>query len=267
VTPASIRQDGSLERAWTGPGGLRATLTHYRAAERHAAHAHGHHQVSFVLAGELVERLEGKDHVARSYWRGHKPAGARHSDEWGADGVLVFTLNLDDGFAAGACLSAEPGWHAVEEPGTVRSLVRLIASGPGAEIRREAALDLLGADARPASPAGAVPHWLARVRDSIHDSPEVLAIEAAAREAGVHRSQLARMFRRHYGVPPSVYRRRLLLARAADALARSPTPLAQVAADAGFCDQSHLSRALRSETGLTPAQLRRLLHRRHSSKN
>ena len=267
MTPVSIRQDGSLERSWNGPDGLRATLTHYRAAERHAAHAHDHRQVSFVLAGELSEHLEGRHHVARSFWRGHKPAGARHSDEWGANGVLVFTLNVDDQFAAAAGLSAEPGWRAVEEPEAVRSLVRLFTSGAGADVRREAALELLAADARPASASRAVPLWLARVRDSIHDSPEVLAIEAAAREAGVHRSQLARMFRRHYGVPPSVYRRRLLLARAADALARSQTPLAQVAADAGFCDQSHLSRALRSETGLTPAQLRRLLHRRHSSKN
>ena len=266
MTPATVRQDGSIERAWTCPGGLRATLTHYRAAARQAVHAHGHHQVSFVLAGELGEQLEGKEHVARSCWRGHKPAGARHSDEWGADGVLVFTLNLEEEFAAEAGLSDEPGWRAVADPEAVRALVRVFACGE-ADGRREAALDLVASDADAPYPSGAPPLWLARVRDAIHDAPEVIGVGAAARAAGVHRGQLARMFRRHYGVPPSVYRRRLLVARAADALARSDAPLARVAAEAGFCDQSHLSRVLLRETGFTPAQLRRMLHRRHSSKN
>jgi AraC-like DNA-binding protein len=67
------------------------------------------------------------------------------------------------------------------------------------------------------------------------------------------------MFKRFYGMAPSVYRRRVLLGRAACALARSHLPLAQVAAESGFYDQAHLSRVMRSEIGLTPAEARALL--------
>jgi transcriptional regulator GlxA family with amidase domain len=62
-------------------------------------------------------------------------------------------------------------------------------------------------------------------------------------------------------MPPSIYRRRVLLGRAACALARSQLPLAQVAAETGFYDQAHLTRVMRSETGLTPAEARALLQK------
>jgi AraC family transcriptional regulator len=69
------------------------------------------------------------------------------------------------------------------------------------------------------------------------------------------------VFRQFYGSPPSIYRRQVLVGRAVNALIRSSASFAQVAADAGFCDQSHLSRALRTHTGLTPAQLRSLMRK------
>jgi transcriptional regulator GlxA family with amidase domain len=45
---------------------------------------------------------------------------------------------------------------------------------------------------------------------------------------------------------------------AADALAASTTPISQVAYDAGFSDQSHLTRAFGRFAGLTPAAYRSL---------
>jgi AraC family transcriptional regulator len=256
-----MAQELSLQRAWTCPNGLGATLTHYPAAGRHFLHFHDHLQVSFVLAGWLSEELEGREHVAGGLSRGHKPAGARHSDAWGDEGVLVFTLRLGESLAAAAGLDAEPGWTSLSGPGDVGALVRSFAEGGDPAAREEAAMDLLACD-REAEPVRAEPPlWLRRARDAIHDAPEALGIDQAAREAGVHRAHLSRLFRRHYGVPPSVYRRRLLLCRAAAALVRSEAPLAQVAAEAGFCDQSHLSRAMRADTGLTPALARRLLRK------
>ena len=70
---------------------------------------------------------------------------------------------------------------------------------------------------------------------------------------GTDRFTLARHFRRAFGTSPDRYRtrRRLDLARAA---IESGIPLAQAAADAGFADQSHMTRQFKQAYGLTPAR-------------
>jgi transcriptional regulator GlxA family with amidase domain len=69
------------------------------------------------------------------------------------------------------------------------------------------------------------------------------------------------MFRRHYGVSIATYLRRLRLDRAAAKLAGSDAPVARIAAEEGFADQSHFTRAFTCHTGVTPARYRRLTSR------
>jgi AraC-like DNA-binding protein len=70
--------------------------------------------------------------------------------------------------------------------------------------------------------------------------------------AGTDRFTIARHFRRAYGTSPDRFRamRRVALARAAIERGR---PLAQAAAEAGFADQSHMTRQFKRAYGLTPA--------------
>ena len=70
---------------------------------------------------------------------------------------------------------------------------------------------------------------------------------------GTDRFTLARHFRRALGTSPDRYRtmRRLALARAA---IESGLPLTQAAANAGFADQSHMTRQFKRTYGLTPAR-------------
>jgi len=82
-----------------------------------------------------------------------------------------------------------------------------------------------------------------------------------ATEFGVHRVHLARAFRDHYGTSLSRHLQRARLVRARRLLAATDLTLADVAATAGFADQSHLTRSVRSALGTTPAALRRTLHR------
>jgi AraC-like DNA-binding protein len=69
--------------------------------------------------------------------------------------------------------------------------------------------------------------------------------------AGIDRFTIARHFRRAFGTSPDRYRtlRRLALARTA---IESGRPLARAAADAGFADQSHMTRQFKQSYGLTP---------------
>jgi AraC-like DNA-binding protein len=73
------------------------------------------------------------------------------------------------------------------------------------------------------------------------------------RITGIDRFTLARHFRRALGTSPDQYRtmRRLALARAAIENGQS---LARAAAEAGFADQSHMTRQFKRTYGLTPAR-------------
>jgi AraC family transcriptional regulator len=61
------------------------------------------------------------------------------------------------------------------------------------------------------------------------------------------------------GVSVGDYVRRLRLEWAANELATSELPLADVAIGAGFVDQSHFTRAFKRHTGVTPGRFRALL--------
>ena len=111
-------------------------------------------------------------------------------------------------------------------------------------------------DGRSAPP----PPWLRQLRERV-DAGDATSVGELAAEFGVHRVHLARAFRDHYGTSLSRHLQRARLVRARRLLAATDLPLVEVAASAGFADQSHLTRSVRSALGTTPAALRRTLHR------
>lgn len=98
------------------------------------------------------------------------------------------------------------------------------------------------------------PRWL---DDALRLARQQQSLQRIAAEVERHPSHLAREFRRHEGVSIGEYARRCRLELAARALATSEATLAQVAIDAGFCDQSHFTRAFQRIFGSTPAEYRR----------
>ena len=101
------------------------------------------------------------------------------------------------------------------------------------------------------------PSWLERARECVHDRFAAgLSVADIAGEVRVHPAHLAREFRRHYGVAIGAYARRLRLESAAMRLATTDDPLAAIAYDSGFANQSHFTRAFKRHTGLTPARYR-----------
>ena len=94
---------------------------------------------------------------------------------------------------------------------------------------------------------------VARVRTFLRAHvTESVSIEDLARLAGLSKFYLLRAFVGEEGVSPHVYQMELRLARARTLLARGASP-SFAAHAAGFADQSHLTRRLRSACGLTPA--------------
>jgi AraC-like DNA-binding protein len=102
------------------------------------------------------------------------------------------------------------------------------------------------------------PGWLLRVRELLEaESQDPPTMGQLSTLAGVHPVYLARAFRQRYGCSVGAYVRRLQVGRAAVMLENPSTPLSRVAADAGFADQSHMTRRVADQTGLTPGAWRR----------
>jgi len=237
--------------------GMIASLAYYTAAARQRLHSHEFSQVSFLLAGAMLERLEGTEHELHSAAVGYKPAGSRHEDHWGREGALIFSVRLPPDARPGAACE---GWVLHAQSKAVSALVKACLHAPTIATRGEAVGDLLALGYGRDEPIGArTPPWVEAVRCRINDAPDEVAIETLAEEAGVDRSHLSRIFRSCFGVPPSIYRRRILAARAVQAVTQQQQRFSEVAAQAGFSDQAHMTRTLHDQVGVSPGRLRRML--------
>jgi AraC family transcriptional regulator len=120
-------------------------------------------------------------------------------------------------------------------------------------------LETLGTAARRMTrgQSSAQPVWLRRARDFIHERfAEGVSLTELAMSVEIHPSHLTRMFRRHYGCSVGDYVRRCRLEYAAHELIASDQTLAEVAAAAGFYDQSHFTNVFKAHLKMTPAEYR-----------
>ena len=94
---------------------------------------------------------------------------------------------------------------------------------------------------------------LARVKDYIRTyHARDITVADLASVAGLSRAHLTRAFTAAYHMPPHVYLNAVRIAQA-QALIRVGTPLAAVALECGFADQSHLTRRFKGSVGVTPS--------------
>ena len=138
--------------------------------------------------------------------------------------------------------------HALEEPES-----RLA----GESILLEALADLTARHATArlsAHPIGAEHHAVKLVKDYLEALPtENVSLETLAQEAGISPFRVCRVFRRETGLSPHAYQI-LVRVRLAKTLLTNGLPISQVAVDAGFFDQAHLTRHFKRIFGVTPGQ-------------
>ena len=82
---------------------------------------------------------------------------------------------------------------------------------------------------------------------------EPLNLQALADEAALSKYQLIRRFKAETGITPWQHLIQKRIERAQELLEEGKSA-AQVALETGFYDQSHMNRAFREETGLTPGK-------------
>lgn len=248
-----------------GPGvrgdGFRVQQVDYAPGYRQAPHAHDTNGVTLVLAGGFRETARGREEDASALSVVVKPAGTIHADVVGPRGARTILVEIDDG----AGVLSDPRdlgvWRWIHAGPGVRPLLELrraltdLARGPDPE---DLVLELLGevTDVRAPQP-GDAPDWVRRARERLDDlAPEGIRVRDLAEGLGVHPVSLTRAFRRSYGVPVTVYRRRARLRRAAAQVTGSERRLSRIAHATGYADQAHMCREVRDATGLTPSRLR-----------
>ncbi|MBO6525907.1 MAG: helix-turn-helix transcriptional regulator [Erythrobacter sp.] len=139
-------------------------------------------------------------------------------------------------------------------------LHRWFEIGTGDKLEEESAVaEIVGIafDAAAGASRGAqFPDAVRRARHYIDDHHrESFGLDELADAAGVSKYHLARSFTRAYGLSPLAYRTQRRI-HAAKRLVLSGAPLADIASDLGFADQSHLTRQFQTMVGISPARYR-----------
>ena len=242
-------------------------------------HAHEGYAVGIIERGELGFRYRGAEHVAPAGHVNLVIPGEAHNG-YGAAGrgwsyrmfylppELMALVNAQVRFAGAGWPHFRTGVLADHDLARRVAATHRALSDPatGALERETRLLALLRvwigrhAEDRPGWPRHAPEHAAVRrvaalLRERSGDDLSLSELAAHARLSPFH---LARVFERETGLPPHAYLLQVRLGRATELLAGSGR-LADIAADCGFADQSHLTREFKRAKGVTPGRYRKIL--------
>jgi AraC family transcriptional regulator len=243
-------------------GGFQLSERLHQPAWSWSRHAHERPSISLILAGECTEQLGRFGHQCTPATMHVLPAGEIHGFRFVAP-VRCLTIEVELPRAeslreASAILQSPRQFRDMRFIAMARQLTReMHIRDDAAELSMESLVLALLAHGERASAQAKPPRWLAAVRDALHAQfRERVTLTGLAGIARVHPSYLARAFRTQYGCTVGEYVRRLRLDFAAAELLDVDKAISDVAAEAGFFDQSHFAHLFRRHTGMTPSAFR-----------
>jgi AraC family transcriptional regulator len=266
-TPITL---GSADQRSVEVGGFRVTEADFPGLLRLESHFHERACLAVVLAGGVDKAFPRLGVVLPTATVVTMPAEERHRDLFTSGGARMLVIEPDHR-DLGMREKLRPCARVFDEVIALRDegaadVARRISQelrvlDPVSPLAIDGlALELLARTARAFEPArrpSDPPRWLAQAVDYLHARfSEPVQVDEVATVVGVHPVHLSRTFRRYVGVSVGEYVRRLRIEWAIDTLTACDLPLADVAAEAGFVDQSHFTRAFKRHTGLTPGNYR-----------
>jgi AraC family transcriptional regulator len=224
-------------------------------------HEHALAYVTVVLQGDYYEGDHGKLVELTPLTAVYNPAGATHSTTIGPSGASFFTIEFCSEALHALDLRVpertliDRGGQAMLWPGL--RLYSAFKQAAEAAIVEACALEVLAAITEFRGCEKSAPGWLGRIKERLQEGfGEPLRMGDLAHEAGIHPVHLARTFRQSERCTPGEYQQRLQVRAACELLRNAEWPLAAIAAECGFADQSHFTRVFRRHTGATPARFR-----------
>lgn len=220
--------------------------------QRIEPHRHDWPVLAIYRLGGYREDTDGASTVFDGPSVVYHPTGADHADEVGDAGLETVSVSFDPTWLERDARALLPDRSWSRAGGAAALAARKLASvwlQPRVSDTEMCAATGLFFHEALAAPQPRRPAWFADVKAALESQ------EGAAPD--LHPAWLARAYRawRGEGIAETLRRRRV--ERAVPMLRASASPLAAVAADAGFCDQSHMNRCFNAVLGRTPLDVRR----------
>jgi len=223
-----------------------------------SAHAHEEAYFCLVVDGVSAQRSGKRECVRERGQVYFYPSGEVQNERFGCRGSRLFSVEI----GPEALARMDGTVRLPRESGELSGLAALIVRRLHLASDREEDLALEGLTvvllSTLAQERSGTIRWGPVVRDFLHAHfTERLTLGRVARIARVHPVHLCRDFPRRFGVTMGEYLRALRVDWAARQLAGTDRPIADIALDAGFASQAHLTRELKRSLGTTPAAYRR----------
>jgi len=252
---------GRVPQRWTADSIALSPVIHDRSRVNYA-HTHEAAFVTVMLDGEYRETAALRSFRFDRFTALYHPPAIEHQDFIGAPGVRLLLFEFRPDLLDGVDYK-RPEFRSLRDLSGSRAawdllmLYRTAADSEPLDFESRA-LQLIG---KIAPLARSMPSDLPsaqRAREYLHANFRGrITMADLARVASVHPVYLGQMFHRHFGETVSDCVKRLRVRAAAEQLTRSDLPLAEIALEHGFCDQSHFHRVFRRFAGVTPAVFRR----------
>jgi len=234
------------------------TLTSHRCDDEIPPHKHVNDYVCIVLSGGFAEqeRNRWRDRRRGCFFTHH--AGETHYDRFGPQGAMCVNLH----FAAGETGPPIEGVCSA----TARVSAQRLAFELAASFREELTMASLAAEVMAdLDPVGSFTRdagkWIDFVVQAISDEPDRRwSLGELAEIADRHPVHVAQSFRAKTGMSLGAFQRLRRLTCLTLALRQGSTPLATLAAEFGYCDQSHMNAEFRAACGVSPGRYRREFH-------
>jgi AraC family transcriptional regulator len=243
---------------------LSISLLCYQPGTRLPRHHHTQAVLSLTLEGSQRDRVGPHAYDCTPNTAVLKGAGIEHSNHVGTRGTRGLFVEIPADTEATLCdaIGAPLGVGYFADEAS-RHLVRRI----GQELRLRQAgtsffvegllFELLGTLVRTKAADCARDMRVRRAVDYLEANyRRRITCAEVAEYSGVHPSFLAQLFRKGFGMSMGEWVRMRRLEFAREALRDAATPISWIALDAGFADQSHLTRSFQARFGITPARYR-----------
>jgi AraC family transcriptional regulator len=224
--------------------------------------SHSHERAYFCLIrrGGYTETYGRRTRDCRPMTLVFHPPGESHAQQFSGSPVASFNVEIASDWLL-SHLDQPAEFHGGPVVALGMKLFHEFQRDDALEIEALAAEILAAVAGHNEKPCAAPqPRWLSDARDLLDARfREPLTLSAVAREADIHPVYFAAAFRRFYHRSVGEYLRWRRLEYVRGKLSEAELSLADIALDAGFADQSHLTRNFKRFTGRTPGQYRTFL--------
>jgi AraC family transcriptional regulator len=245
--------------------GFRFTEVAYAQGSKLPTHSHELAKFCFVVSGTFRESLGKQSHVRPPRALTFQPAAIDHAEvhetagrhflieieRQRMDHATRCLTNIDRHVELRGFMPLHLASRLYQEFSSTDLASTLVMEGLALELLAEVARSSLRRT------EGLGPAWLNQIVDTLRTRfTEPLSLDDLAAMARVHPIYLARAFRKSQGCSVGDFVRRLRVEAALGELSTSDNSLAEIAAAAGFADQSHFCRIFKRYAGMSPGEYR-----------